>query len=178
MVSYYTVISGWITTTKQCSPSHSTPTWTVEQSPSTRSRVAPGHPRDREGGQETGTDVGVFPPTLCYMAITPAERQGPVTRRSGRLRGRKRPLSSCFSVSHSSPHSTRRRGAENWNFLFKWWEKIPDSSLLFPVSRRSVPSFPALICTPRGTSPSSVFPQTLQKTTERRLCSTLLKEKY
>lgn len=105
MVSYYTVISGWITTTKQCSPSHSTPTWTVEQSPSTRSRVAPGHPRDREGGQETGTDVGVFPPTLCYMAITPAERQGPVTRRSGRLRGRKRPLSSCFSVCPTPPHT-------------------------------------------------------------------------
>lgn len=43
------------------------PTWalhalTVEQSPSTRARVAPGHPREVGGGQgqETGTKVGVF----------------------------------------------------------------------------------------------------------------------
>lgn len=68
--------------------------------PSSGGRVAPGHPREGGGGQQTGTEVGVFPPMLCYMAIPPAVRQGPVRLGWGGLEG-----SGQLSPSSCPPHS-------------------------------------------------------------------------
>lgn len=91
-------------------PCSATPTWTVGQSPSTRGRVAPGHPREGGGGQERRAPKWAFF-HQCYVTwqITPAARQGPVRLGFGGLKGSGQSSpSSCPPPSSSTLQTTMR----------------------------------------------------------------------
>lgn len=70
----------------------------------------PGSPTlGRRGVRRQAPKVGVFPPMLCYMAITPAVRQGPVRLGLGGLIG------SGQSSPSSCPPTVRT--------TTRWWQK-------------------------------------------------------
>lgn len=101
----------------------------------------PGSPTWGRGGQETSTLVGVFPPMLCYMAITPAVRQRPVRLGSGG------PWKKADSRHRRPvpPLCRRRRGGwkkpqqgRSYNFVCTWKEFL-DTFILFPVSNCRAP---------------------------------------
>lgn len=124
--------------------------------------MAPGHPREGGGGQETGTKVGVFPPMLCYMAITPAVRQGPVRLGLGGLKGSGQSSpSSCAPTLQTTTWWKKKKEKKEQGRRREITissEREKKSWILSPYSQFPIalpPSFPALICIPRGTSSTS-----------------------
>lgn len=106
--------------------------------------------------------VGVFPPMLCYMAITPAVRQGPVTPGLGGPERKRTVVTVTLSPSSADDDDVeeekKARAEEKLQFRL-YMKRNPGYFHLIPSFQIALPpsSFPALICIPRGTSPTSVF---------------------
>lgn len=126
--------------------------------------MAPGHPREGGGGQQTGTYSGRFSTNVMLHGnhTCCASRTGHTGVRGGLKGSGQSSPSSCTPSSADDDEveeKKRARAGEEEITISPVHEK--KSWILSPYSQFAIAlppsSFPALICIPRGTSPTSVF---------------------